>query len=271
MMFLQDSEEYQNLGAELTRSTTILCSICGHPGAAISCCHLGCTVSYHLPCAQEASDVVLNRGAYELWCPDHVLSDSEDEGMLRGAGAGNVLPNRNLHHHGGMGGGGSSPGKRGKGSGNVSRRSVDDDDDFSVHSMRPKRNAGTYLFFLTFFLLLILFYYVAKNILIHSNYPLYSALTRKHRLQRGPSSYSLSSQRHVDLSTSSALLGSGEGSGGNASHRPRTDWQRRGDLWVKAVPPWWCEHRTVHFASECCKYPYYLLCFCCCCCCGYVD
>ena len=35
------------------------------------------------------------------------------------------------------------------------------------------------------------------------------------------------------------------------AHRPRTDWQKRDDgTWVKVVPPWWCEHRTVHFASE---------------------
>lgn len=32
--------------------------------------------------------------------------------------------------------------------------------------------------------------------------------------------------------------------------RPRTDWQRHGDLWVKVVPPWWCDQKTVHFASK---------------------
>lgn len=33
--------------------------------------------------------------------------------------------------------------------------------------------------------------------------------------------------------------------------RPRTDWQKRDDLtWVKVVPPWWCEQKTVHFACE---------------------
>lgn len=32
--------------------------------------------------------------------------------------------------------------------------------------------------------------------------------------------------------------------------RPRTDWQRRGPTtWVKVVPPWWAEQKTVHFAS----------------------
>lgn len=32
--------------------------------------------------------------------------------------------------------------------------------------------------------------------------------------------------------------------------RPRTDWQRRGPTtWVKIVPPWWAEQKTVHFAS----------------------
>lgn len=35
------------------------------------------------------------------------------------------------------------------------------------------------------------------------------------------------------------------------AQRPRTDWQKRDDFtWLKVVPPWWCEHRTVHFASE---------------------
>jgi hypothetical protein len=33
--------------------------------------------------------------------------------------------------------------------------------------------------------------------------------------------------------------------------RPRTDWQKKDEhTWLKVVPPWWCEHRTVHFASE---------------------
>lgn len=33
--------------------------------------------------------------------------------------------------------------------------------------------------------------------------------------------------------------------------RPRTDWQRRGpDTWVKVVPPWWAEQKTVHFANK---------------------
>lgn len=35
-----------------------------------------------------------------------------------------------------------------------------------------------------------------------------------------------------------------------SGQRPRTDWQKRErNLWVKVVPPWWCEQRTVHFAS----------------------
>ena len=35
------------------------------------------------------------------------------------------------------------------------------------------------------------------------------------------------------------------------AQRPRTDWQKKDEnTWVKVVPPWWCEHRTVHFASE---------------------
>ena len=32
--------------------------------------------------------------------------------------------------------------------------------------------------------------------------------------------------------------------------RPRTDWQRRGTTWVKVVPPWWAEQKTVHFANK---------------------
>ncbi|PRW59423.1 BREAST CANCER SUSCEPTIBILITY 1-like protein isoform B [Chlorella sorokiniana] len=33
--------------------------------------------------------------------------------------------------------------------------------------------------------------------------------------------------------------------------RPRTDWQKKDDnTWYKVVPPWWCEQRTVHFASK---------------------
>eukprot|EP00889_Picochlorum_renovo_P007476 jgi/Picre1/34506/NNA_001974.t1 len=33
--------------------------------------------------------------------------------------------------------------------------------------------------------------------------------------------------------------------------RPRTDWQRRGPTtWVKVVPPWWAEQKTVHFANK---------------------
>lgn len=36
-----------------------------------------------------------------------------------------------------------------------------------------------------------------------------------------------------------------------AVQRPRTDWQRRGaDTWVKVVPPWWAEQKTVHFANK---------------------
>jgi hypothetical protein len=33
--------------------------------------------------------------------------------------------------------------------------------------------------------------------------------------------------------------------------RPRTDWQRRGpNSWVKVVPPWWAEQKTIHFANK---------------------
>lgn len=37
----------------------------------------------------------------------------------------------------------------------------------------------------------------------------------------------------------------------NDTQRSRTDWQKRDEhTWQKVVPPWWCEHKTVHFASE---------------------
>ena len=38
---------------------------------------------------------------------------------------------------------------------------------------------------------------------------------------------------------------------GGEVQRARTDWQKRDDnTWVKVVPPWWAEHKTVHFASK---------------------
>jgi hypothetical protein len=41
------------------------------------------------------------------------------------------------------------------------------------------------------------------------------------------------------------------GAAGVEPARPRTDWQRTDELtWAKAVPPWWCDQGTVHFASE---------------------
>lgn len=43
---------------------------------------------------------------------------------------------------------------------------------------------------------------------------------------------------------------SGKGKGDGAQ-RPRTDWQRRGsNTWMKIVPPWWSEQKTVHFANK---------------------
>jgi hypothetical protein len=37
----------------------------------------------------------------------------------------------------------------------------------------------------------------------------------------------------------------------NDGQRARTDWQKRDEYtWIKVVPPWWAEHKTVHFASE---------------------
>jgi len=35
------------------------------------------------------------------------------------------------------------------------------------------------------------------------------------------------------------------------SQRSRTDWQQRDEhTWVKIVPPWWLEHKTIHFATR---------------------
>lgn len=37
----------------------------------------------------------------------------------------------------------------------------------------------------------------------------------------------------------------------NEGLRGRTDWQKRDDFtWYKVVPPWWAEHKTVHFAGK---------------------
>ncbi|KAL4425853.1 hypothetical protein ABPG75_009869 [Micractinium tetrahymenae] len=37
----------------------------------------------------------------------------------------------------------------------------------------------------------------------------------------------------------------------NEAQRPRTDWQKKDEnTWLKVVPPWWCEQRTVHFATK---------------------
>ena len=81
-----------------------------------------------------------------------------------------------------------------------------------------------------------------------------AAASRRHRFQR--------------VNRSSTPAGAGAGAGAqqvkrhttyapyatsttdNRVQRPRTDWQRHGHIWVKVVPPWWAEHRTIHFASK---------------------
>lgn len=52
---------------------------------------------------------------------------------------------------------------------------------------------------------------------------------------------------HSDSRTSRGTASRG---GHDGIQRPRTDWQRREhNTWVKIVPPWWCEQKTIHFAS----------------------
>jgi len=78
-----------------------------------------------------------------------------------------------------------------------------------------------------------------------------AALSRKHRFQRhidGATTSNVSSARDraaVVAATAAAAVAVSD-----RTQRPRTDWQRQGDAWVKVVPPWWCEHRTIHFASK---------------------
>jgi hypothetical protein len=78
-----------------------------------------------------------------------------------------------------------------------------------------------------------------------------AALSRKHRYQRnvdGATSSGVSAARDraaVVAATAAAAVAVSD-----RTQRPRTDWQRQGDAWVKVVPPWWCEHRTIHFASK---------------------
>ncbi|KAG7675271.1 hypothetical protein KSW81_002772 [Nannochloris sp. 'desiccata'] len=78
-----------------------------------------------------------------------------------------------------------------------------------------------------------------------------AALSRKHRFQRhvdGATTSSVSAARDraaVVAATAAAAVAVSD-----RTQRPRTDWQRQGDAWVKVVPPWWCEHRTIHFANK---------------------
>jgi hypothetical protein len=71
-----------------------------------------------------------------------------------------------------------------------------------------------------------------------------AALSRKHRFQRHVDGAPISSASVVAATAAAAVAVS------DRTQRPRTDWQRQGDAWVKVVPPWWCEHRTIHFASK---------------------
>jgi PHD-like zinc-binding domain len=84
-----------------------------------------------------------------------------------------------------------------------------------------------------------------------------AALNRKHRYQRAvdgapgggaDSSSGVSAAR--DRATVVAATAAAAVAVSDRTQRPRTDWQRQGDAWVKVVPPWWCEHRTIHFASK---------------------
>lgn len=75
-----------------------------------------------------------------------------------------------------------------------------------------------------------------------------STTSRRHRFQRSVLS-SLppeTSQVKVPATLSYATSTAAD----NRVQRPRTDWQRHGNVWVKVVPPWWAEHRTIHFASK---------------------
>jgi len=69
----------------------------------------------------------------------------------------------------------------------------------------------------------------------------HAALSRRHRFQRQIAPKFTLNTSNVDYNDGLAAA--------EKVQRPRTDWQRRGEVWVKVVPPWWCEQSTVHFAS----------------------
>ncbi len=77
----------------------------------------------------------------------------------------------------------------------------------------------------------------------------HAALSRRHRFQRAPGGAAGGNTARERAATAAAATAAALAVA-DRTQRPRTDWQRQGDTWVKVVPPWWCEHRTVHFASE---------------------
>jgi hypothetical protein len=74
-----------------------------------------------------------------------------------------------------------------------------------------------------------------------------SALARGHRLARMRGAAAARDAAAAAAAEARAAAGA---AAADAAARPRTDWQRRGDLWVKAVPPWWCELKSLHFANK---------------------
>lgn len=191
---MQGCDEYLNLESELRQAQHRHCSVCNALGAAVTCTHAGCRAVYHLPCAALASNVVLDKGAFELWCPKHAVPDSDEEE------SGTPGRYRSREYRSNRGG---------------------EDEDFAPgSSSRPRRHA---------------------------------ALSRRHRFQREPGTGSGRSGGPVssrDRAATAAAAAAASLAMSDRAQRPRTDWQRQGDAWVKVVPPWWCEHRTVHFASK---------------------
>ena len=160
----------------------------------MTCTHAGCRAAFHLPCAALASDVVLDKTSFELWCPKHAVLDSDEEEEECGSAFEQYNGRQYRGNH--------------RGSGKLA------DEDFAPgNASRPRRNA---------------------------------ALSRKHRFQRGPANSTDSRER----AATAAAMAAAALAVSDRAQRPRTDWQRQGDTWVKVVPPWWCEHRTIHFASK---------------------
>ncbi len=121
------------------------CHACNTTGAFIQCCYGECPRWYHLGCAMNATDVVVDVSVGQLYCPKHTVPDSDDS---------------------------SGP-----------------DAIFRASPKKQRQNSGS-------------------------------------KASLGPKKKPLAVQR------------------------PRTDWQRRGATWVKVVPPWWAEQKTVHFANK---------------------